>query len=210
MSTLHSKSVIARAAFPLVWSRELSFNRAPPRLVPSPRMLLQRRSYWSIFFFLFLLAVPFYFGFTHTQTYTSLDTLHTRERSRSYYFDWIARAARGQILFFRAISTRHARNLQFQKNEKKNKKKAKETESGAPLALNATECSLSLCHVDRFKWLSDKISRRLVQMYLWRRTKRGRKKRERRKRKKIGPFNSVHSECGVAITPTCVAHVEYT
>lgn len=71
----------------------------------------------------------------------------------------------------------------------------KKTESGAPLALNANrECSLSLCHVDRFKWLSDKSSRRLVQMYLWKDELKA-EEEKRRKRKKIGPFNSVHSEC---------------
>jgi len=182
MSTLHSKSVIARAAFPLVWSRELSFLLISSQIRHLPAYVAPTENVLADFFF--LLAIPFYFDFTHTQTYTSLDTLHTRERSRSYYFDWIARAARGQILFFRAISTRHAKNLQFQKKNGKKTKKAKETESGAPLALNATECSLSLCHVDRFKWLSDKNSRRLVQMYLWRRTKRGRKKkREGRERR---------------------------
>lgn len=207
MSTLHSKSVIARAAFPLVWSRELSFNRAPPRLVPSPRMLLQRRSYWSIFFsFSFSGSFLFWF-YTYTDIHISRHAAHSWTISQLLL--WLNRpsSSRTDPLFPSYFDSTREKPTISKKNEKKKQKKAKETESGAPLALNATECSLSLCHVDRFKWLSDKISRRLVQMYLWRRTKRGRKKRER---KKIGPFNSVHSECGVAITPTCVAHVEYT
>lgn len=84
VSTLHSKSVIARAAFPLLRPRENFLFYLPLVFLPDsspppspPRMLLPRRMHWIarfLFFFIFRLF-PFYFYFTHVNA--PLDTLHT-------------------------------------------------------------------------------------------------------------------------------------
>lgn len=83
MSTLHSKSVIARAAFPFVLPRELSFNLPscsyqilplPAYVAPTENVLVDFFSFFiPHFLFIFILYIH-----THAHTHTPLDTLQTR------------------------------------------------------------------------------------------------------------------------------------
>lgn len=161
----------------------LTFPRAPPRFPPLPAYVASTENALDCTISFFYLPFPFYFYFTHVYVHTHTHTLHalwTISRYTDCYFLTENRPSSSVLPLTRTISffpsyfdsTREETTIQ------KYKKKKKETESGAPFALNATECSLSLCHVDRFKWLSDKSSRRLVQMYLWRRTKAKERKKE--------------------------------
>jgi len=179
MSTLHSKSVIARTAFPLLQPRETFF------LIFPFHVRCSNEECTGLYDFFLFLSFTFYFYFTLVRTYTLLST-HTAHAVNDLAVHqlllWlrIARTTRrclshGQYSFFPSYYISIREETTIQKHTKK-----KETESGAPLALNAIECSLSLCHVDRFKWLSDKSSRRLVQMYLWRRTRRRKEKRRKK------------------------------
>jgi len=140
--------------------------------------------HWTVRFFSFFILHFLFLFYTRTYIHTPLDTHCTCcERSRGTPVVTLTENRPNNstlpltrtIFFFSELL-----HLDTRRNYNSKTHKKKETESGAPLALNAIECSLSLCHVDRFKWLSDKSSRRLVQMYLWRRTRRRKEKRRKK------------------------------
>lgn len=89
MSTLHSKSVITRAAFSLVRPERTSFlisPRAPIFFSLAAHVAPQRRERtgWDFSYFIPFPVLSFYFYFyTYADARTPLDTPHTRERSRS-------------------------------------------------------------------------------------------------------------------------------
>lgn len=133
MSTLHSKSVIARAAFPFVRPRELSFNlpSCSTQILPLPAYVAPTGECTGRFLLFFFLnpLFPFYFYFTYARTRTRI---HLSTRCKLVNNLAVITLTRNRLsgpygrthLFFRATPTRHAKKLQFEKQKTKKKKQS--------------------------------------------------------------------------------------
>lgn len=131
MSTLHSKSVIARAAFPFVRPRELSFNlpSCSYQILPLPAYVAPTENVLVDFFSFFYPSFPFYFYFTlHTHAHTHTTSRHTANSVNDLAVITLTESPEQPTdgyLFFRATSTRHAKKLQFQKQKTKKRNRVR-------------------------------------------------------------------------------------